>query len=204
MRRKTRENGLTNIEYAQADIMKLRSIGRRSTSSRRSACCIISRIPWQDCASSCPCSAPADSCAWAYTVNWPVNRWLPPGSSLRINDTLRMPREFGAVVRTSSTLEEQFEDLLRSGDFYSTSECRDLLFHVQEHRFTVPQIQDALRKTGLNFIGFSVRPNVAKAFATRFPNATHKTIWTAGTASRRNSPHLRAMYDFWVQKPHAT
>ena len=30
-------------------------------------------------------------------------------------------------------------------DFFSTSECRDLLFHVQEHRMTLPAISDFLR-----------------------------------------------------------
>ena len=33
--------------------------------------------------------------------------------------------------------------LQRSGDFYSISTIRDLLFHVQEHRFTIPQICEA-------------------------------------------------------------
>ncbi len=37
--------------------------------------------------------------------------------------------------------EEHFDKVIKSGDFYSTSECRDLLFHVQEHRFTVPQVR---------------------------------------------------------------
>ena len=36
-------------------------------------------------------------------------------------------------------LASQFEQFLASRDFYSTSACRDLLFHVQEHRFTLPQ-----------------------------------------------------------------
>src|SRR5690606_31045778 len=39
-------------------------------------------------------------------------------------------------------------------DFYNTSECRDLLFHVQEHRFTIPQIRKALDELGLRFLGF--------------------------------------------------
>ena len=30
--------------------------------------------------------------------------------------------------------------LAQSPDFFSISDCRDLLFHVQEHRFTVPRI----------------------------------------------------------------
>jgi 2-polyprenyl-3-methyl-5-hydroxy-6-metoxy-1,4-benzoquinol methylase len=50
-------------------------------------------------------------------------------------------------------------DLLRKltmwRDFYSVSDCRDLLFHVQEHRFTLLQIKDCLNQLGLEFAGFS-------------------------------------------------
>ena len=31
------------------------------------------------------------------------------------------------------------KQILKSSDFYSLSELRDLLFHVEEHRFTIPK-----------------------------------------------------------------
>ena len=34
------------------------------------------------------------------------------------------------------------------------SMLRDLLFHVQEHRFTIPQIEASLSSLGLKFCGF--------------------------------------------------
>ncbi len=36
--------------------------------------------------------------------------------------------------------------LSQFSDFYSTSECRDLLFHVQEHRLTLGQIESFLAR----------------------------------------------------------
>jgi len=39
-------------------------------------------------------------------------------------------------------------------DFYTTSECRDLCFHFQEHRFTINQIEGLLKESKLNFLGF--------------------------------------------------
>ncbi len=39
-------------------------------------------------------------------------------------------------------------------DFFSLSECRDLLFHRQEHQFTLPQIESILERLGLDLIGF--------------------------------------------------
>ena len=44
--------------------------------------------------------------------------------------------------------------MLNSVDFYSISSLRDLLFHAQEHRFTIPLVKDHLDKLGLHFCGF--------------------------------------------------
>lgn len=38
-------------------------------------------------------------------------------------------------------------------DFWTTSDCRDLLFHVNEHRFTLLQVGDLLEAASLEFIG---------------------------------------------------
>src|SRR6185295_12197225 len=56
----------------------------------------------------------------------------------------------------------------RYADFFTTSECRDLLFHVQEQQLTIPQIADFLRGHGLTFIGFT-NPCV-QDYRQRFPN----------------------------------
>ena len=41
---------------------------------------------------------------------------------------------------------------LRSNDFYSTSGCRDMLFHVQETTYTLPELRDILDRYGLTFL----------------------------------------------------
>jgi hypothetical protein len=50
------------------------------------------------------------------------------------------------------------------GDFYSTSACRDLLFHEQEHRFTTSQLKDLLIKYDLEFLGIVVKPAARNRF----------------------------------------
>jgi SAM-dependent methyltransferase len=45
-------------------------------------------------------------------------------------------------------------------DFYSLSDFRDLLFHVQEHQFTVPMIMDLLIRFKLKFLGFHLPASV--------------------------------------------
>ena len=45
--------------------------------------------------------------------------------------------------------ESDLAALLRSADFYTVSTCRDLVFHVHERRFTIPEVGRALARSGL-------------------------------------------------------
>ena len=55
-------------------------------------------------------------------------------------------KSFRQTVMTSD--QSHHEKIPNFSDFYSLSELKDLLFHVQEHRFTIPQIQDCLSELG--------------------------------------------------------
>ena len=55
------------------------------------------------------------------------------------------------------------------GDFFSTSDCRDLLLHVQEHGTTIPAIKEFLQANGLEFLGFELDARVLRTYAMRFP-----------------------------------
>jgi ubiquinone/menaquinone biosynthesis C-methylase UbiE len=43
-----------------------------------------------------------------------------------------------------------------ASDFWTMSECRDLMFHVKEHQFTLIQIGEMLDAVGLEFLGLQV------------------------------------------------
>ena len=49
-------------------------------------------------------------------------------------------------------------------DFFSADECRDLLFHVQEHRIGLPQIKAFLAENGAQFAGFVLDRDRRPAF----------------------------------------
>ena len=66
--------------------------------------------------------------------------------------------------------QKQYQKIMNSRDFYSLSTLKDLLFHVQEHRFTIPQIQDCLSTLGLKFCGFEANDIVSHYRLTN-PNA---------------------------------
>ena len=56
-----------------------------------------------------------------------------------------------------------------NSDFYSTSECRDLCFHYQEHRFTIKQLKNILTSNNLKFLGFFLSPEFKALYKSYFP-----------------------------------
>lgn len=92
--------------------------------------------------------------------------------------------------------------ILSLPDFYSMSDCRDLLFHVQEHQFTFPQIEAALEELNLELLGFEGSSRSAlPAFRQMFPDSPmpgNLTEWDA--FEQANPDAFKAMYQFWVRK----
>lgn len=63
-----------------------------------------------------------------------------------------------------------FKSFSEVHDFYSLSECRDLLFHIQEKNYTLLEISDMLDKAGLAFKGFRfLMPHVKAIYSQKFP-----------------------------------
>ncbi len=87
-------------------------------------------------------------------------------------------------------------------DFYSLSEFRDLLFHRQEHVFTIPQIEQALKTLGLEFIGFEIAdPQRKKLYGERFPDDERQDNLANWHILEGEQPRLFiGMYQFWVFK----
>ena len=96
----------------------------------------------------------------------------------------------------------EFNLLTAFRDFYSTSELRDLLFHVQEHRFTIPQIGVALDELGLAFMGFELSKEKAqKTFKKIYPE--EDALYDLGNwheYETLNPQLFSGMYQFWAQK----
>ena len=86
-------------------------------------------------------------------------------------------------------------------DFWTMSECRDLLFHVQEHTFDVPQIAAYLTESGFDFLGFEPPAHVSRGYAKRFPADPAKTdLANWNLFEQENPDSFISMYQFWVQK----
>jgi SAM-dependent methyltransferase len=199
-RRKTREEGLQNIEYAHADILKLGAIGR--TFDRIDAVGVLHHL--------------ADPRAgWSVLLSL-----LAPTGIMRIGlyseaarrdvvqaRALIAERGYGPTIEGIRTLrqkiirDQRWEMVLNSGDFYSASGCRDLLFNVMEHRFTIPVIGSFLKEHGLVFHGFELDTSVIEKFQQRYSGSEaliNLEYWNAFEAD--NPKTFRGMYVFTVSK----
>jgi tetratricopeptide (TPR) repeat protein/2-polyprenyl-3-methyl-5-hydroxy-6-metoxy-1,4-benzoquinol methylase len=202
-KRKTRELGVTNVEYAQADILKLGDIARTFD--------IIASV------------GVLHHLADPFT-GWRIllSRLRPGGfmdlglySQIARRDVVKV-RELIAARGYTSTPDDirrfrhdqalwdasvELQRLSTSPDFYSTSECRDLLVHAQEHRLTLDQIESFLSESGLQFLGFELDPGVLHQYRARFtndPSGINLRNWACFEADNPNV--FAAMYRFWIQK----
>ena len=201
--RKTRELGIDRIEYVQADILKLASIGR--TFDLIAAVGVLHHL--------------ADPFAgWRVLV-----ALLRPGGvmavglySERARTHITAAREFIAERRflaTPDDIRQCRQELmaladgapakltLGAEDFFSTSECRDLLFHVEEHRHTLPEIATFLADNDLEFLGFDLRAAVRQRYRSKFPTdpaMIDLEFWHVFECENPNT--FVGMYQFWIQR----
>jgi len=203
-KRKTRELGIGDIEYAQADILELGSLDRTFDTIESVGVLHHLRDPLA---------------GWRVLV-----RLLKHGGFMKIalyselaRRSIVAAREEIAAQGYTSTAEDirrfrqhvmthpagsALETLVHFADFYNLSECRDLLFHVQEHRFTIPQIAAALRALGLTFIGFELPGfETGETFRQRFPNPHDFYSLDCWHAFEQDHPDtFNRMYQFWCRK----
>ena len=86
-------------------------------------------------------------------------------------------------------------------DFFSLSACRDLLFHVQEHRLTLPKIAAFLAENNLQFLGFELDLQTNRDYARHFPSDIAMTDLAKWHQYETDNPRtFLQMYNFWVQK----
>jgi len=88
-----------------------------------------------------------------------------------------------------------------SVDFFSTSGCRDLLFHVQEHQFDMDRLSATFEELNLELLGFRVSSEVMSAFRSRFPDAKDAASLVSWKIFEEENPDTFSnMYQFWVRK----
>lgn len=199
-KRKTREFGLTNLEYMQGDILSLQKLNRKFD--------II------------------ESTGVLHHMEDPMSGWrvlvdcLRPGGLIKIGLYSELARTHIAKIRNEASLssfeynnknirsfrekliqsrEQHHKLILKSADFYSLSTMRDLTLHIQEHQFTLSQIQKCIHQLELEFCGFE--GNMLQAFKSLYPQKDSEYDLCCWNEFEQNYPRVFAgMYQFWCQK----
>ena len=200
-KRKTEELGVTNIEYMQADILKLAKLDRQFD--------II------------------ESAGVLHHMENPMAGWkvlvdcLRYGGLMKIGLYSELARQKHAAIRaeiyksgvkhTEKEMKSFRKDVINSNkkhhmeiklrqDFYSLSNFRDLLFHIQEHRFTISQLKQCLEELGLKFCGFE-NDSIVQKF--RVSNTGSNDVYDLDkwqSYEDANPQTFGSMYQFWCQK----
>ncbi|MBF0383430.1 MAG: tetratricopeptide repeat protein [Magnetococcales bacterium] len=204
--RKSREMNIDNISFAQADILQLKG--------------------WEEKFDIIECAGVLHHMAEPMEGWRILESFLKPGGFMNIGLYSEIGRQ--SVVKARKFIGENsfqatadgiraFRQKVRElpeddptrailgwGDFSSLSTCRDLLFHVQEHRFTIPRIKQSIAELDLEFLGFFFGERskmVHREYLERFPEDTNLTSldnWQ--TFENENHDTFRKMYQFWLMK----
>ena len=199
-KRKTDELRLSNIDYMQGDILQLHSIDRQFDLIESTGVLHHMADP---------------KVGWAELV-----QRLKPGGLMKIALYSEFARgdietargtikhlDLASDQKSIKSFRQQIKDrthpdlfpLTTWSDFYCLSEFRDLVFHVQEHRFTLLQIQGLLKKLRLNFAGFELINNKEFIDQNSAPEALYDLeIWH--NFEVENPTYFSGMYQFWCQK----
>lgn len=90
-----------------------------------------------------------------------------------------------------------------ASDFWTTSDCRDLIFHVEEHRFTLRQIDEIAGQSGLQFLGLELRRAADRLrFQGEFPDpASVRSLEAWHAFEARHPDTFGETYCLWLQAP---
>jgi SAM-dependent methyltransferase len=94
-----------------------------------------------------------------------------------------------------------FTGVTERPDFFTLSNCRDLLFHGQERSVTLMDISTFLHGRGLAMLGFDLDEAALAHYRARFPQDPQGT--DLGNWARFEAAHptiFDGMYQFWVQR----
>jgi 2-polyprenyl-3-methyl-5-hydroxy-6-metoxy-1,4-benzoquinol methylase len=202
-KRKARELCIANIEYAQADILMLGSIGKT--------------FDFIQCVGV------------LHHLENPLAGWrvlrsiLRPGGVMQIGLYSELARRDIAAAQDlivaqgyEATTEgirqfrrdlqlvdrwRPFRNLTALEDFYDTSGCRDLLFHAKEHRFTLRQIKESLAELELDFLKFNVDLAVQQRYSLQYPGELAQADLNCWTQFEVENPGtFLGMYNFYVHR----
>ena len=203
-KRKTQDLGLKNIEYLHADILQLKNLNKKFNIIESSGTLHHMKEPIKGL------KVLLDVLKNGGYLKLGLYSEIAREHVVKVRELIKK-KKFNNTVTDIKTcrqllVNEKEDPLLQKAaigiDFYSTSSVRDLLFHVQEHRFKLPQISKILKNLNLEFLGFIYsNPFTKKEYFKLFPQDNDNTSLDNWHEFEKKYPDTFAnMYQFWVRK----
>lgn len=201
--RKSEDMGLNNLKFAQADILQIDQLDQHFDLIESVGVLHHMGNPWAGWEALLTRLKPHGLMKlgfYSQTARQHINAlraFIKNQGFGDAPDDIRLCRQ--QLIQHSQ--EQHLDDIFLLRDFYSTSACRDLLFHVQEHQMTLPEIESFLTHHGLRFIGFETDDATRRSYQQAFPDdpaATNLANWHQ--FEQRHPQTFISMYQFWVQQ----
>jgi 2-polyprenyl-3-methyl-5-hydroxy-6-metoxy-1,4-benzoquinol methylase len=205
-RRKTREEGLRNIEYAQGDILNLSGIGR--TFDRIESVGVLHHLAdpkagWRVLISLLAPHGIMRVGLYSALARQPIVEARAIVAERGYEPTAEGVRALRQTIIREKD-EPRWQSLIQTVDFYSTSGCRDMFFNVMEHRLTIADIKSFLDEQEFAFLGFELDPKIIEQFRQRHSAADALTDLDAWQAFESANPRtFLNMYVFSIRRKSA-
>ena len=200
-KRKTEELNISNIDYMQADILDLGVLNRKFDIIESVGVLHHMNNPmvgWKVLADCLNTGGLMRIGLYSELARKSIGQIRDEIEHLNIESSYDAMKSFRNKIGSSE--EEPHKLIVSSLDFYSMSAFRDLIFHVQEHRFTIPQIKASLTQLGLMFCGFETLHVVEKFKSKNFTENALYDLEKWDTFEKENPRVFAGMYQFWCQK----
>ncbi|HEX3855476.1 MAG TPA: methyltransferase domain-containing protein [Polyangiaceae bacterium] len=109
-------------------------------------------------------------------------------------------RDFRAAILARPDSDPIRQRLTESYDFYSVSQCRDLVFHIEEHTFSLPELASIIGELGLSILQLEARgPRDLEAYRAKFPaDSAAVDLANWDILERENPSMFSKMYVLWL------
>jgi len=200
-KRKTEEQGFKNINYMQADILDLRKLDRQFDIIESSGVLHHMTDPMAGWKILTDCLKPGGLMKiglYSELARQDINKMRKEIQRGNFSSDNFSMKSFRTDVIHSD--QKHHKKILSSHDFYSLSMLRDLLFHVQEYQFTIPQIKYSLNELRMEFCGFE-NDRLINSFKCSYANPNDIYDLEKWNSFEHDNPRAFAgMYQFWCQK----
>jgi 2-polyprenyl-3-methyl-5-hydroxy-6-metoxy-1,4-benzoquinol methylase/cytochrome c-type biogenesis protein CcmH/NrfG len=198
--------GVANVEFRQADILKLTELPERFDIVYCVGVLMTMSDPEAGLRALLPIMRPGGLLKlglYSKRARGAVNIAREIIRQRQLPATPSAMREFRQTVFAAER-NSPLKSLLRWRDFYSMSDCRDFLFHVQEHQFDLPEVAAMLTENGLKVLGMSKQlPRSALlAYHKIFPrDKTMADLQNWHVVEKHYPETFLGMYQIWCCKP---